>query len=152
MKDKLLLIISKIQHDINNRDINRGGCVHFAYYLSDILKKYGYKHKVVALNVISYWSDDDSYTFKTVMDYTEGCSHMAVYIKGIGFIDAEKIVANASKFYNKETVSMFLPPDYDLDHLRQKKFWNTSYDRSYNKTLKRIISENFKQLKYERRY
>lgn len=151
MLNKLLLIISKIQHDIENPSINKGGCVHFAYFLSRALRRYGYKHHVVAMNKHVSFSDPEA-SLQELLNYEDGCSHLAVYIPKIGYIDAEKIVKNPYDFYHFKVATVKLPADYDLNKLRKKPYWNPEYQKNYNKKLTRIISENFKQLKYERRY
>jgi len=145
----LIEVIKDIQNvTCKINDINRGGCVHFAYYLSNALKRHGYDHKLVLLNI---WQKVNLNLFNN-----EGCSHIVVYIKEIGYIDAKIIHKSYLDFYklnyyNNNIYKYSLPKNYSLEEIRNAKFWNNTYDRRYNKFIERTINSKFKKgLKYER--
>ena len=152
MINKLSLIISDIQKEIDNPSINCGGCVHFAYFLSKKLKHFGYKHNIVAINTFNFFID-----FKEekqyLLNYKGGCSHLVVHIPKIGYVDAELTVKNVKSLCRKDISfhTFMLPESFDLNKLRHKNIWNNSYDRQYNRKLNQIISKHFKKLKYERK-
>lgn len=152
MINKLSLIISDIQKEINNPTINCGGCVHFAYFLSEKLKRFGYKHNIVAINTFSYFIDFEEEK-EYLLNYQGGCSHLVIHIPKIGYVDAEVTVKNVKSLYRKDiSFHVFmLPESFDLNKLRHKDLWNDSYNRQYNKELNKIISKHFKKLKYERK-
>lgn len=79
--------INKIQKEITSNgivNINHGGCIHFANYLSKTLKKHKVDHKVV---IFDY----------TIKDIREGLKnhgsfpHVAIYIPRVGIIDGINI-------------------------------------------------------------
>lgn len=150
MINKLLLIISDIQNEINNPAINCGGCVHFAYFLSKKLKRFGYKYDIVAINIDNCFIDLEEEK-EYLLNYQGGCSHLVVHIPKIGYIDAERTARSLKSFYNFYTDTFKLPESFDLNKLRSKDIWNDEYDRKYNKDLNKIISKHFKKLKYERK-
>lgn len=139
-------IIKDIQTSLDIPWINNGGCVHFAYFLSSTLKRYGIKHSVIAINRKYY-----GITIKDI--FNEGCSHLVVYIKGIGYIDAEKTEDKLSNFYSFDIVSDRVTDDIDLNKLRNTDVWRELYDRKkYDKVLESTISKKFKKIKYGRVY
>ena len=140
----ILEVIQNIQKQISNPQINNGGCIHFAYYLSKALKRYGFEHKVIAIER-SY----DACYLKELLKYQEGCMHIVVYIKGIGYVDATNIYSKLSEYAKFEIVSISIPRDYDLNKLRNNRhIWNSCYNKSYNYNLKSIITSSFKQIEY----
>lgn len=139
-------IIKDIQTSLDIPWINNGGCVHFAYFLSSTLKRYGIKHSVIAIN--------RKYQGITIKDiFNEGCSHLVVYIKEIGYIDAERTEDKLSKFYTFDIISERVTDDIDLNELRNTDVWRELYDKQkYNKVLESTISKKFKKIKYGRIY
>lgn len=141
-------VIEDIQYKVtkNIKDINRGGCIHFAYYLSETLKKYGFAHKIIAINEI-YYPD-----FEKMFNYNDSCRHIMVYIKGIGYIDGQatySTIKEHSKAHRLEIISQQFPKNFDLNKLREMSdMWNPLYDIRFNSKLEYYIKTSFKKIEY----
>lgn len=145
----LLQVIEEIQQKTNKiESINYGGCVHFAHFLSQSLKKYGYSHNIVAINT------SKSISKQLVEEY--GCCHMVVYIRNIGYVDSKNIYKSYKNFFNRYYCESYISylkfPKYScIEELRNKDIWNTEYDKKNNKRIKQIITSSFKKIRYERK-
>jgi len=140
---KLPEIIKNIQQTLDVPHINSGGCVHFAYFLSQKLTKFGYAHQIVVIN--HTWENDpiESLPF-------DGCSHMVVFIPKIGYIDAEETYQKISDMPYRSVQSGILPKNYKLNPVRHnKRIWNNWYNRKYNRLIQKTITACFKKLTYE---
>ena len=131
----ILEVIQNIQKQISNPQINNGGCIHFAYYLSKQLTERKIKHRVVGL----------VHSHLDLSDVQEiGCKHVVIYIPRIGYVDSESIRKTTREFPYFSFKAMTL--DIDLDLFRNKKVWNRRYKRSYNSTISRVINSKFQNL------
>ena len=130
--------------------LNNGGCVHFAYYLSNELSRYGYDYKI-------YGFFDQ--TFDTTEKYIEifnfeGASHIVLYIKDIGYFDGKIILEDPYKFYphpKMYSISELPKERIDLNEIRnRKRLWNSDYEKSkYNRKIHNTVKSVFKnKLKY----
>ena len=125
--------IKRIQEDIDDQIecINLGGCIHFAYYLSNQLTKLKIQHSILFMD---YRPIDLRYgNFASV-------SHVAVYVPLIGYIDGEDIFHNIDKPYKRvQKVSL-----RKLNNFRNNTTWNDSYDTTQNGILLRLIEKHLK--------
>lgn len=129
--------------------LNHGGCIHFAYYLSNELSKYGYDHKIFGIFYDKFSTVDDYIRMFNI----EGAVHVVLYIKGVGYFDGEKLVKHPKDFYPAEYFSAIqLPKEkIDLNEIRNRKgVWNPSYKKiKYNRRIHNIVKSTFStKLKY----
>lgn len=119
--------ISKLQAVLNKEvpDLNCGGCIHFAYYMSKRLKELNIEHSVFLFDYIPVYN---SYKhFKTV-------THVGVYIPGIEGFDGHKFRPFKKMFDYRRKVTL------NLDKLRNDYEWNYEYDTSQNQKLEQFIN------------
>lgn len=133
--DKLISYsqIEKMQIKIlkNIRNLNDGGCCRFAYYFSERLKELGIEHSIY------FCSDYYYHLFSTLKDF-ETPQHVFVHIKGIGFIDGYATYQSGICYSKKVKIQ------YSVKKALKAGNWNTLYDVSQDKTLKKIIYETIK--------
>lgn len=131
-------IISNIQYSIKNENINYGGCIHFAYYLSEELKKHNIDHKIIAVD-----SDEDA------IENADYCafSHVMIWISNIGYVDAQNTFKTKKQMMSKWNRRYYfnISDRIDLNEIRNIEYiWNDSYDKRYNSILSRVIKNKFK--------
>ena len=126
--------IVSIQRELKDKihTLNYGGCIHFAYYLSDALNTIGIPHKVYFCD---YYTENLGNSFKTF----DSCYHVVVYVKGIGFIDGHFTKRKSPYPYNRVY-------KFDLDRARKIYSWNRTYSKSngnliIKNTLKKYLSD-----------
>ena len=132
---ELLDVIKNIQLSLHYSRINCGGCIHFAYYLSNKLSENGIKHKIVGIV-------DTRLNLATTQNI--GCKHVVVFISKIGYIDSNQICSSIENFNYWHSKALNL--NFDLDKFRKKNIWNSSYNRNYNSTISRVLNSGFKHL------
>lgn len=130
--------INKIQKEITSNgivNINNGGCIHFANYLSTTLKKHKVDHKVV---IFDY----------TIGDIREGLKnhdsfpHVAIYIPRVGIIDGINIYKRNCRL-SSTIKKMISPKEFSFKSHILKGTWNPSYNVQNNKKLRKIIKTTF---------
>lgn len=135
MKD-LKKIVKNIQEKLKQKvdSLNSGGCIHFAYYFSDVLTVLGIDHKVYYFN--KSWDGPVSRSYR---DF-EAVSHVMVYIDDIGYIDGYKTLSlkEVKNVYSYKSTHKF-----DLHRLRSKYPWNYTYNKRQNSKVKNVILECF---------
>lgn len=130
--------------------LNHGGCIHFAYFMSKGLSELGVNHKIIGLFNISYGGFNKNFDF--VKEFIEdGCSHLLIYIKGIGYFDGTDFIKHPSDFDRRyEYFIRELPLHLDYNDIRKnKRIWNSSYDRTYNKFIERVIKNKVNDVRQE---
>ena len=133
---KLSPIIKEIQSSFKYNDINCGGCIHFAYYLSEKLKSLNIEHEVVGL-----FSHGDSMEDL----FFGGCTHVVVYVPRLGYIDSKTVRTEIRSYSFLSVRKITFPKDLDLNALRNSRnAWNTVYNLGYNSTISRVINSHFK--------
>ena len=136
--ERLRNAISSIQEQISCSidNINCGGCIHFAYYLSSKLTQLGINHG---------WCFEEWPRFDYDNLRKEGCNHVLIYIPLIGFVDGEETFPLKEKEINgrQRCFRAFKKIDLkDIDEIRYSpKAWNVMYDTNYNSKLKSIITK-----------
>ena len=131
-------IISNIQSSIKNERINSGGCIHFAYYLSEELKKHNVDHKIIAV-------DSDENAVETANWYA--FSHVMIWVSNIGYVDAERTYKTKKQMMSKWNKRYYfnISDKIDLNEIRNIKYiWNSFYDKRYNSILSQVIKNKFK--------
>lgn len=123
--------IKKVQDGIYSKvyNINQGGCIHFAYYLSKRLNKLKIPHKVFFGN---YSRIDLRY------EYFESVSHVMIYIDGIGYIDGTDILVTSPYHSYKRCVKV---SEKKLNTMRNYYEWNNWYDLKQNSTVSKLINK-----------
>lgn len=128
--------IKKLQEEIKSsiEDLNSGGCIKFAYYLSQELHKQKIPFKICLTD------KDDLVSF----NYNDFYSpyHVLVYIPNIGFVDGyETFTLNRlrQKYRYCQTRKISLTKIYSFmkDHT-----WNDTYDPKYDHLLQELIKDN----------
>lgn len=127
--------IKNLQKDItdNISYVNNGGCAHFSYFFAKKLEELGINYEVILLSPYRYLSDD----FDFIPVY-----HVAIYVEGIGVIDAEDIgsLKKTKRTYNFcKSYKISLK---ELDRYRKVEGWNHFYNRSQNRHLNYLIKRN----------
>lgn len=129
-------LINSIQRDIHNNWINSGGCVHFAYYISKALCERNIKHSILICN-----------QYETCTNWENiGASHLIVKCKKYKF-DADNYINNDyinAEYSNVLEIDGNFNTLKTLNKVRKKDIWCNWYNRSYNSTLSKIITKNFK--------
>lgn len=128
--------IAQMQSNIRDEiyAINRGGCIHFAYYFSKRLHELKIPHKITFLY--------DDYMFSTKISEFESATHVLVYIPEIGYVDGEttydKSELRGSHYHyrNRKTVKLSVKT---LNLFRNTPHWNPTYSKHQNNNLKDII-------------
>lgn len=126
--DKISTLQSKISKSIYG--INFGGCIHFAYYFSKRLKELNIDHKIVFTDYVPINLSYDQFT---------SVSHVAVYIKNIGYIDGEDIHEDTS--FKKQYIRHVKVSTKKLDAFRNGYEWNDEYDIFQNSRLEILINK-----------
>jgi hypothetical protein len=132
------LLIDSIQRDIHNNWINSGGCVHFAYYISKALCERNIKHSILVCNY--------SYAGSCINWEKIGASHLIVECGKYKF-DATNYINDDYidiKYFDVLEIKGCLSTLKILNNVRKKDIWCNWYNRSYNSTLSKIITKNFK--------
>jgi len=121
--------IKLMQVDLNRRipNLNSGGCVQFAYFFSKKLKSLNVPHRVYYLD---YYQDEL---------IGDTCEHVVVYIRNIGYIDGYK---------TKRHVDQFKLTRDDINKTRKSPYWNTLYNKNYNRLISQTINEYFDGYKH----
>lgn len=124
--------IENLQSIINTKIIhlNYGGCIHFAYFLSNALKKININHKIV---FTSSWED---------LQVPQDCGHVGVFIPNIGVIDSEEILTMECFNYKYKLVKPV--GSFNFNHVRHNFDWNKDYNRKQNRKMNEIIKEHIK--------
>ena len=141
--DNLILsVITRIQKNIPvSAQINNGGCIQFAYYLSCQLKQHGIKHAWVFI-------DREEYDYQNL--FIDGCHHVMIYIPSVGYVDGEITIQELDPKYEKDQVGYISSSQIDLEGMRILKdepyVWNYTYQKSYNYQLEEIIKFNFRNV------
>jgi hypothetical protein len=123
--------ISKLQKDIKNNvnNINRGGCIHFAYFLSKKLTFLKIPHKIVLC-----CSSPISPRLE------EGVNHVFVSVGNIGFIDGVSTYKYIPDryYYTKNIKSL-----QKIDRYRNMSYcWSDLYDVKNNILVEKLIDDN----------
>ena len=140
---ELIDVIKSIQSSLHYNYINHGGCIHFAYFMSQQLTKYKVKHKLVAILACGEKVSNIEFI---------GCRHLVIYIPEIGYIDSNLCSSNINRFPYYDPYISKVPKTYDLNKIRLiKGLWNPTYNRKYNGTMSRVIKSAFKKLKNDNR-
>lgn len=133
--DNLRVTIYDLQNDIASeiRNLNSGGCIHFALYMKKALDANNIPNKVVLC-------DKYSSAFTSKVKNLDSFSHIMIYIKGIGHIDGYRIIPKRKNvkamFSNvKVTNKVNLAAICDLD------IWNTDYNRENNHRLEQLVND-----------
>lgn len=126
---KLKEVIEKIQEELKHHIpyLNHGGCIHFAYYFSNVLDLLNIDYKIYALNC-----DTIGRTYNTFAPV----NHIVVFIDGIGFVDGH--VTEVNPRY-KCKCQIKLNPNV----LRKQYRWNNYYDIEDNKVIKEVLKKYF---------
>lgn len=132
------LLIDSIQCDIHNNWINNGGCVHFAYYMSKALCERNIEHSILLCN--------SKYVGSCTNWREIGASHLIIEcgkykFDATDYIDEAYIAVKYADVLKIKGNSNTLNT---LNIIRKKDIWCNWYNRSYNSTLSRIITKNFK--------
>jgi len=133
-------LIEKMQEDIKKsiKHLNNGGCIHFAYYFCEALKKHNIPYQVF----LSSWEPIDI-TYK----YFESTSHVMVYLSDIGYIDGYDLYPTKQSYnvwYDDEryTRQVYLSIR-KLNAFRGRKYcWNPTYPTEQNRKLMTIINRH----------
>ena len=124
MIESIKLMQIELKKQIPN--LNRGGCIQFAYYFTNKLKELKIPYKVYAFNY-----DKIGKTYDTF----EAVDHIVVYLDGIGFVDGHKILHKKNERYKRQIKLK------NLDRLRSSEYcWNTEYPTRLNPKLEEIIN------------
>lgn len=130
-KGVLFRNICALQEELSRRVgyINSGGCVHFAYFLSERLTELGVEHKIGYHN---YNKIDMRYRNMTSIN------HVTVYIDGIGFVDGDETMNKVySRYKRVEKTSL-----KKLNFYRQNCDWNPCYDTRQNMVVRNLINKH----------
>jgi hypothetical protein len=125
-KDRLHKQILNIQKEIASRikNINNGGCVHFAYFLSKRLTELSIKHKVYFLNYYHPVNKGDT------------ADHVMVKVDGIGVVDGKSILKTFSNLRRRRQFKE------NLNVMRKHPNWNEAYKKTQNQILSNIIRKH----------
>lgn len=129
---KLQRCIDDLQYRISDEieNLNYGGCIHFAYYLSKKLKSLNIDHKITLLDHCKAFITKDKFR-------ENGVSHVMIFIPEIGFVDGYRTYEGNPPYYYKNYKQIsFAVRHYDW-------IWNPSYDTSQNNRLRQIIKQVF---------
>lgn len=125
MKESIELMQIVLKKEIP--DLNKGGCIHFAYYFTNVLKKLNIPYKVYGFNTIKIGK-----TYNTF----EAVDHIVVYLDGIGYLDGHKFLSKNPYRYQRHIKLK------NLDKLRSSYYnWNYEYDIRLNPKLEKIINK-----------
>lgn len=129
---KLQRYIDDLQCRISEEieDLNYGGCIHFAYYLSKKLKSLKIEHKIALL--------DHSKTYITKNMFNQrGINHVMIFIPEIGFVDGYKTYEGTPPYYYKNYKQLSFA-------IRKNRYvWNPTYDITQNPRVRQIIKQVF---------
>lgn len=110
-------------------ELNNGGCIHFAYYFSEALKKLNIPYKVYLTH--AWGKIGNTYaTFRAV-------SHVMVYVEGIGYIGGHDTIEKEDVKINYRYC---VRTKLNLDNLRNNYEWNSMYNLQNNIKLEKIIN------------
>ena len=125
-KNKLKELQSEINRSITG--VNSGGCIHFAYFMSNRLTELNIEHKI-------YFFD---YDLPEQFSEHELCNHVMIYIRGIGFFDGLQTYSSIKSAKNKHGFSVS-DREENLAQLRKIEGWNEEYNRYQNFKLRKLI-------------
>lgn len=111
-------------------ELNCGGCVHFAYYLTKKLKELDIKSEVVLC---------DNYPLGTA-DYKHlhPVNHVMVYIEDFGYVDGHNIYSSTRHRYRRKYKFSLKK----LDYYRNMNGWNEDYDTTDNRKIEYFINKH----------
>lgn len=139
LKERVELMQSDIRSTIEN--VNCGGCIHFAYYFTEALKKIGHPYKVFFCN--TRWDNRVGRSYDTFLPV----NHVLVYVEKIGFIDGTDTI-EAKEYNHKQVIKRVYyyhnVLKLNLNKLRSKYTWCYLYDKAQNNTLSAIVNNYIK--------
>jgi hypothetical protein len=127
--------IKALQKDIKSSidNINKGGCIHFAYFLSKKLSFLKIPHKVVLI--------DRSQKIDIRNNFFVGANHAFVFIDGIGYVDGEETCK--SYVTNWYPYKRSFKSVKKLDYFRNMPdIWSDIYDTEDNFLLEDLINKH----------
>lgn len=151
-------IIDRVYKEIYN--LNSGGCVKFAYLLSEELLKRNIEFTLHLIDPISNirtrYRYKNSYIKckKELKDYNKNqfrlsSVHVYIEVNNIYYNEDDFIYSKRThiKIKSKEKLLRTIMEDFKTTY-KTKNIWNDWYDRSQNKKLKQIILSEF--LKFDK--
>lgn len=125
MIESIKLMQNELKKEIPN--LNKGGCIQFAYYFTNVLKKLNIPYKVYAFNYTKIGR-----TYNTF----EAVDHVVVWLEGIGYLDGHKFISKNPYNYKRHIKLK------NLDKLRSSYYcWNSEYNTRFNPKLEEIINK-----------
>jgi hypothetical protein len=133
LKESILLIQKDIRMKIRN--INRGGCVYFAKFLSEELIRLGIKHRIVVCG------RNDKH-IKDSLENEYSFAHVMIYIHKMGYIDGEELYLQKKDLWKGYYPKSLKLEQINLDKHIRNGCWNPTYNRYSNGRLKKIIQRH----------
>lgn len=129
---KLKRSFKKLNKDIkkHTNSINRGGCVHFAYFLSKKLRSLKIEHSIV----FGSWEPIPG------VKHLNTVTHIMVHIEGIGYIDGTDIFKKvSSKYKYVKIVKAATLPLKKFERYCWIYGWNPQYNTDQNVLVANFI-------------
>lgn len=127
-KERLHIQILNLQKELNSRitNINKGGCIHFAYFLSKRLNELNISNKVYFLNVKQHH----------IVYPEQSADHVMVKVDKIGLIDGTSILKSFSNYKRRRQFKE------DWRIVLKNPNWSKVYKKTQNQLLNNIIKKH----------